>query len=58
MTSTLLSQSESTLGVDYKQFIRQFESYRQEHPEYSFQQAMDAFLKIHAQESTVAQPSK
>lgn len=46
MNATLLPATDASLGVDYKQFIRQFESYRQQHPEFSFQQAMDAFLAL------------
>lgn len=56
MNATLISQTDASLGVDYKQFIRQFESYRQQHPEYSFQQAMDTFLAL--QKSVETSPSK
>lgn len=46
MQSTLLNApSEEGLGIDYKQFIREFESYRNGHPEASFHQALDTFLE-------------
>lgn len=51
MSTPLLPASEKTLGTDYKDFIRQFESYRQTHPEYSFQQAVDTFTVLHQQEA-------
>ncbi len=44
MNATLLPETEATLSVDYKHFIRRFEDFRAEHPQYTFQQAMDAFL--------------
>ncbi len=57
MNTTLLPTSGNTLGMDYKHFSRQFETYRQTHPEYSFQQAMEAFLLIHQQKSPAAKGS-
>lgn len=51
MNTTLLPASEQTLGTDYKDFIRQFENYRQMHPEYSFQQAMDVFTVLQQQKN-------
>lgn len=44
-----MSQKTSTFDLetsqDYKQFIHSFESFRQAHPELSFQQVMALFLK-------------
>ncbi|HEY9843362.1 MAG TPA: hypothetical protein V6D23_23020 [Candidatus Obscuribacterales bacterium] len=33
------------LGMDYKQFIREFERYRSINPDQSFQQALDTFIE-------------
>ena len=51
--STLLSENEAPLTTDYKHFIRSFETYRQDNPHLSFQQAMDAFLAAHKRQPTV-----
>ena len=58
MHTTLLPASDNTLGMDYKHFIREFENYRQTHPEYSFQQAMDAFLALHQQKTAEIQAAQ
>jgi hypothetical protein len=58
MNTTLPPASDNTLGMDYKHFIRHFETYRQTHPEYSFQQAMDAFLALHQQKKPASKASQ
>lgn len=59
MQSTLLNApSEEGLGIDYKQFIREFESYRTGHPETSFHQALDTFLEDETSRSVAGDSSE
>lgn len=40
----MITNTNSTeIGLDYKQFAREFERYRLQHPEVSLQQALEAF---------------
>lgn len=49
-------QSEA-LGLDYKQFIREFEKYRHIHPEQSVQQALDTLLESQADANELLEPA-
>ena len=45
------------LGLDYKQFIREFEKYRSIHPEQSVQQALDTLLDVQDDTSRLLEPA-
>jgi len=45
------------LGLDYKQFIREFEKYRNIHPEQSVQQALDTLLDAQDDPSARLEPA-
>lgn len=44
MQATQPFDFQQALSIDYKQFVREFNQYRQRHPEQRFQQALDQFM--------------
>lgn len=53
-SSTYIPVQEEETDLDYKLFIREFERYRNGHPEQSFQEALDKFMQLHRQQNSEA----